>query len=74
MLPQALIAGKPVVSYDIDGYGRSDIAGRTGFLIPPRDVSALAQAIITLAGDAEFARDSAAKDSDCLPINFGIKR
>lgn len=53
-LPQALIAGKPVVSYDIDGAREVTLPERTGFLIPPRDVSALAQAIITLAGDAEL--------------------
>lgn len=53
-LPQALIAGKPVVSYDIDGAREVTLPDRTGFLIPPRDVAALAQAIITLAGDAEL--------------------
>jgi glycosyltransferase involved in cell wall biosynthesis len=53
-LPQALIAGKPVVSYDIDGAREVTLPERTGFLIPPRDVSAMAQAIITLAGDAEL--------------------
>lgn len=52
-LPQALIAGKPVVSYDIDGAREVTLPERTGFLIPPRDVSALAQAIITLAGNPE---------------------
>ncbi len=53
-LPQALIAGKPVISYDIDGAREVTLTDRTGFLIPPRDISALAQAIITLAGDAEL--------------------
>jgi glycosyltransferase involved in cell wall biosynthesis len=53
-LPQALISGKPVVSYDIDGAREVTLPDRTGFLISPRDVSALAQAIIMLAGDAEL--------------------
>ena len=35
-LPQALIAGKPVVSYDIDGAREVAINGQTGFLVPPR--------------------------------------
>ena len=35
-LPQALIAGKPVVSYDIDGAREVAINGETGFLVPPR--------------------------------------
>lgn len=50
-LPQALIAGKPVVSYDIDGAREVCITGQTGFLIPPRDVAALAAALTQLAAD-----------------------
>ena len=38
VLPQALIAGKPVVSYDVDGAREVVIPGETGFLVPPRDV------------------------------------
>jgi glycosyltransferase involved in cell wall biosynthesis len=53
-LPQALIAGKPVVSYDIDGAREVTLPERTGFLIPPRDIDALAQALIKLAGDASL--------------------
>jgi glycosyltransferase involved in cell wall biosynthesis len=51
-LPQALIAGKPAVSYDIDGAREVVIPGETGFLIPPTEVIPLAQAILELAGDA----------------------
>lgn len=51
-LPQALIAGKPVVSYDVDGAREVCITGQTGFLVPPRDISALARALCTLSGDA----------------------
>ena len=50
-LPQALIAGKPVVSYDVDGAREVCITGQTGCLIPPRDVKALAVALTKLAGD-----------------------
>jgi glycosyltransferase involved in cell wall biosynthesis len=35
LLPQALIAGKPVVSYDIDGAREVVIPNQTGFLVPP---------------------------------------
>jgi glycosyltransferase involved in cell wall biosynthesis len=50
-LPQALIAGKPVVSYDIDGAREVCITGETGFLVPPR-WNALVQPLVSLAGDA----------------------
>ena len=49
-LPQALIAGKPVVSYDVDGAREVAIPGETGFLAPP-DWKNLVQPLITLAGN-----------------------
>jgi glycosyltransferase involved in cell wall biosynthesis len=51
-LPQALIAGKPVVSYDVDGAREVVITGETGFLIPPKEVTSLADALARLSGDA----------------------
>lgn len=53
-LPQALIAGQPVISYDIDGAREVVIDGVTGCLVPARDVDGLATAICTLAGDADL--------------------
>jgi glycosyltransferase involved in cell wall biosynthesis len=52
VLPQALLAGKPVISYDIDGAREVVLPERTGILLPPRDIDGLAQAILRLAGDA----------------------
>jgi glycosyltransferase involved in cell wall biosynthesis len=51
VLPQALIAGKPVVSYDVDGAREVVIENETGFLLPACEVVALAAAIVKLAGD-----------------------
>jgi glycosyltransferase involved in cell wall biosynthesis len=51
VLPQALIAGKPVISYDIDGAREVVLPGQTGFLLPPRSVAEMADAILQLAGD-----------------------
>jgi glycosyltransferase involved in cell wall biosynthesis len=51
-LPQALIAGKPVVSYDVDGAREVVIPEATGFLLPPKCVQPLAAALIQLATDA----------------------
>ena len=52
-LPQALIAGKPVVSYDIDGAREVAISGETGFLVPPR-WKALVEPLVKLSGDSEL--------------------
>jgi len=43
VLPQALIAGKPVVSYDVDGAKEVVIPGETGFLAPPESIEPLVQ-------------------------------
>ena len=51
VLPQALIAGKPVVSYDVDGAREVVISGETGFLVPPRNIPALAAALSNLVAD-----------------------
>lgn len=48
-LPQALIAGRPVISYDIDGAREVVIDGRTGFLVPPGCITVLADRIGRLA-------------------------
>lgn len=52
-LPQALIAGKPVVSYDIDGAREVAINDQTGFLVPP-NWQALVEPLHKLASEAEL--------------------
>lgn len=52
-LPQALIAGRPVVSYDVDGAREVAIPGETGFLVPPRDLKGLAEKLTKLAGNSD---------------------
>jgi glycosyltransferase involved in cell wall biosynthesis len=54
-LPQALIAGKPVVSYDIDGAREVAITGQTGFLVPPQ-WNHLVAPLSELASDAALRR------------------
>lgn len=51
VLPQGLIAGKPVVSYDIDGAKEVVIPGETGFLVPPRTTNELSDALCELAAE-----------------------
>ena len=53
-LPQALIAGKPVISYDVDGAKEVVIDQETGFLLPPLSIAPLSEAILKLASDPEL--------------------
>ncbi len=52
-LPQALLAGMPVISFDIDGAREVVLPERTGCLVPPMDSHGLARAMLLLANDPE---------------------
>ena len=49
-LPQALAAGRPVVSYDCDGAKEICLNGETGFLIPPGDLEQLSARLLQWPG------------------------
>ena len=53
VLPQGLIAGKPVVSYDVDGAREVVIPEQTGYLLPAESIDPLARALTELAADPE---------------------
>ncbi len=54
VLPQALIAAKPVVAYDVGGAREVVLPGATGYLLPRDSVEPLATAIVRLATSAEL--------------------
>jgi glycosyltransferase involved in cell wall biosynthesis len=54
VLPQALLAGVPVVSFDIDGAREVCVDGVTGGLVAPRDTAGLTKWLLRLAGDVEL--------------------
>ncbi len=56
VLPQGLITGKPVVSYDIDGAREVVIPRETGLLLLPRSIDELSAALCELANDADLRR------------------
>jgi len=56
VLPQALIAGRPVVSYDVDGAREVVLPNVTGFLLKPRDVGAMAESLARLCADPDLRK------------------
>ncbi len=50
VLPQSLLVGRPVISYDVDG-AREVVLPDTGILLSPKDLEGLAAGILRLAGD-----------------------
>ncbi len=55
-LPQSLIVGRPVISYDIDGASEVVIDGVTGRLIVPRDITGLSDALVQLSSDESLRK------------------
>jgi glycosyltransferase involved in cell wall biosynthesis len=54
-LPQAMLAGRPVVSFDIDG-AREVVDEATGILLPPGDVDGLREGVRRLAAEEPLRR------------------
>jgi len=54
VLPQALLCGKAVISFDVDGAAEVVTDGQTGLLIPPRNVAALIEAQEKLIAEPEL--------------------
>jgi glycosyltransferase involved in cell wall biosynthesis len=53
---EALALSRPVVATDVGGVSELITAGRTGWLVPPADAGALAEAIVAALADAPRAR------------------
>ena len=60
VLPQALLVGRPVISYDVDG-AKEVVLPETGILLPPRDLDGLREAILTLAANPKL-RDAMGRE------------
>ena len=74
VLPQALIAGKPVVSYDVDGAREVVIPGETGYLLPPQSVEPLAAALSELAADPALRERLGRTGASGSPSSSATKR
>ena len=55
-LPQAALAGKPVVTYGVDGNGEGVVDGETGFVVQPFEKEKLARAVDLLLADGAMRR------------------
>jgi glycosyltransferase involved in cell wall biosynthesis len=56
VLPQALLAAKPVVAYDLDGAREVVRPGLTGYLVNPGSAAGLAEAVVALGKSPEQRR------------------
>jgi glycosyltransferase involved in cell wall biosynthesis len=73
-LPQALAAGKPVVSYDFDGADEVCFDGKTGFLVRTGDTAAVTDRLLKLAGNAELRMQFGCEGRKFVRENFAVEK
>lgn len=73
-LPQALAAARPVVSYDCDGANEVCINGRTGYLVPTGNLTALRERIKLLARDPSLRAQLGSQGRDLVRELFPLQR
>jgi glycosyltransferase involved in cell wall biosynthesis len=81
VLCEAMAAGVPVVASDLGGLGECIVDGKTGLLVPPGDVGALAAALSKVASGAvdlealgQAAADEAARSLDIGEVGRAYDR
>jgi glycosyltransferase involved in cell wall biosynthesis len=70
VLPQALLAGRPVISYDVDGAREVVHDGVTGFLVAPGDTATLAARVIALSNSPTLRHRLAATGREACRTRF----
>ncbi|MGL4943753.1 MAG: glycosyltransferase family 4 protein [Thermoguttaceae bacterium] len=70
VLPQALLAGRPAISYDIDGAREVIVNDETGYLVNRGNISELVRRILQLANDAPLRNRLAATGRDRCRTDF----
>jgi glycosyltransferase involved in cell wall biosynthesis len=71
---EAMAAGKPLVATDVGGNREVIVDSRTGFLVPPRDPSALAAKTMTLLRDKSLADLYGANGRARIHQEFSLER
>jgi glycosyltransferase involved in cell wall biosynthesis len=73
-LPQALAAGKPVVSYDFDGADEICLDGETGFLVHTGDIATVTRRLLQLANDASLREHLGRRGRQFVRENFSVEQ
>ena len=73
-LPQALAAGKPVVSYDFDGADEVCLENETGFIVRTGDTDAAGQRLLQLARDPALREKFGRAGMTFVKENFSVEK
>lgn len=71
---ESMAAGVPVTATNVGGSPEAVVDGVTGFLVPPRDPAALAEAICRLLGNRQMALSFGEAGRRRVEEHFSIKR
>jgi len=72
-LPQALAAGKPVISYDFDGADEVCLNGETGFLVRTGDIASVTRHLLQLAREPGLREELGAKGRCFVKERFRVE-
>jgi glycosyltransferase involved in cell wall biosynthesis len=70
---EGMRAGLPMVVTDVGGNAEAVVDGATGFVVPPRDPGAFADAILRLASDPALRRSFGERGRQRLDEHFSLK-
>jgi glycosyltransferase involved in cell wall biosynthesis len=73
-LPQSLAGGKPVVAYDCDGAREVCLNDKTGFLLPPGDLTCLKNSLSRLIESAALRERLGTVGREFVRENFSAER
>jgi glycosyltransferase involved in cell wall biosynthesis len=71
---EAMAMAKPIIATNIDGITEQITDGINGILIPPKDPSAIAKAIIKLINDRESARKTGLAARKKVEQKFSVEK
>jgi glycosyltransferase involved in cell wall biosynthesis len=74
VLIEAAALGKPIVACDVDGIREVVESGRTGILVPPKNPEKLAEGIIFLLKEKNYAAEMGKKAQELIPPRFLLSR
>ena len=71
---QALASGKPAIGYELDGTPEVIINGKTGYIVKPKEIDAVANAALKLIENPKLAEKMGKKGRDSVKTKFDWKR
>jgi glycosyltransferase involved in cell wall biosynthesis len=71
---EAMAMAKPIIATNIDGITEQITDGVNGILVPPKDPSALARAVIRVLNDKELARTMGLSAREKVEQEFSVEK